>query len=180
LVIGWKGEMIRDHFGNKFANRDILYVEQKEMLGTGHALSICRNFLRGRFLVLMGDDIYDKKDLEKCLKHDLGLLVVESEKPYAAVEIGEDGSLKAILESPHNSSSKLVNIGVYCLDEDFFNYSLAKIPSGEYGLPQTIVEMAKNRKIYIEKAGFWLKVNIEDDLRKAREHFEETKLKTNF
>jgi len=171
LVVGWKGDLIKNYFGDKFGGKNVIYVEQTEVLGTGHALSICKDVVKDKFLILMGDDVVDKKDLEKCLKHDLSLLVKEADNPYAAVEVNEDGSLKAILESPHNSDSNLVNIGVYALDKRFFDYPLVKIPSGEYGLPQTIVSMAKEHKVYIEKASFWLKVNTEEDLEKAREHF---------
>lgn len=174
LVIGWKGEKVRDYFGKKFNNKNIFYVEQKEARGTGHALSICKDLLKDKFLVLMGDDVYDKNDLERCLRHDLCLLTCESENPYSAVEINKDDTLKAVLEPPHNSNSKLVNTGVYVLDKRFFNYPLIKLPSGEYGLPQTISAMAQEHKVFIERASFWLKINSREDLEKARKYFQKS------
>jgi bifunctional UDP-N-acetylglucosamine pyrophosphorylase/glucosamine-1-phosphate N-acetyltransferase len=166
LVIGWLGDKIRDYFGDQFLGRRIYYVEQKEKLGTGHALSLCRDILRGKFLVMMGDNLYNRRDMEKCLRHDLCLSVKGAENPqdYAMVEIDAAGALKAVCEKPHNSQSNLVNIALYVLDKRFFDYPLVQIPSGEYGLPQTIVKMADDHSVMIEPAERWTEINTIEDL----------------
>lgn len=171
LVVGWLGDKIRSYFGDNFLGREIVYVKQKEMLGTGHALSLCRDVLSNKFMVMMGDNLYNRKDIEKCLAHDLCLLVKEVESPqnFAVVEIDASGALKAVCEKPHNSESNLVNTALYVLDKRFFEYPLVGIASVEYGLPQTIVAMAKDYRVYIEKADSWTEINTEEDLRKAEE-----------
>lgn len=173
LVVGWLAEKIRDYFGKNFLGREIIYVEQKERLGTGHALTLCRDILEDKFLVMMGDNLYHRKDIEKCLSHDLCLLVREVENPedFAVTEINEDGTLKEVVEKPHNSKSNLINTGLYILNKKIFDYPLVKIKSGEYGLPQTIAQMARDHKVYVEKASFWLPVDTKEDLEKARNHF---------
>ena len=58
LVVGYRKEMIKERFGEEFNGIKLTYVEQKEQLGTGHALLHAEGYVSGRFLVLMGDDIY--------------------------------------------------------------------------------------------------------------------------
>jgi UDP-N-acetylglucosamine diphosphorylase / glucose-1-phosphate thymidylyltransferase / UDP-N-acetylgalactosamine diphosphorylase / glucosamine-1-phosphate N-acetyltransferase / galactosamine-1-phosphate N-acetyltransferase len=176
LVVGWLAEKIHRRFGEKFLGRDIKYVHQNERLGTGHALSLCRDILKDRFLVMMGDDLYEKKDIEKCLKHERCILTIEVKNPqdFAVVEVDESGYLKTVTERPHHSSSNLVNTGLYVLDNKFFDYPMVAKQTGsnEYGLPQTIAKAADDYKVYVEKATFWQPVNTKEELEKARLHFQ--------
>src|SRR3989338_11252442 len=58
VVIGYKGEQIKDFLGKKFHGLKVKYVWQKEKLGTGHALRLCREHLGSdNFLMLFADDI---------------------------------------------------------------------------------------------------------------------------
>lgn len=173
IVVGWLGEQIRKRFGDNFFDRPIVYIEQAERLGTGHALTLCQDLLEDKFVVLMGDNIYNRRDIEKCLKHDLCLLAREVPNPhnFAVTEVNADGTLKQVVEKPHNSECNLINTGLYVLDKRFFDYPLVKIASGEYGLPQTIASMAREHAVYMEKASFWLPVDTPEDLEKARFYF---------
>ena len=173
LVVGWLGEKIRNYFGDNFCGRKIVYVEDKEMLGTGYALSLCRDVLSDKFIVMMGDNLYSQKDIERCLAHDLCLSVKKVENPqnFAVVEIDASGALKAVCEKPHNSASNLVNTALYVLDKRFFDYPLVRIASGEYGLPQTIAVMASDCRVGIERAEAWTEINTLEDLKKAGYQF---------
>ena len=42
IIIGYKKEKIIDLLGDKYDNKKITYVEQKKLLGTGHALCMCK------------------------------------------------------------------------------------------------------------------------------------------
>src|SRR5580698_9504553 len=81
LIIGYLGDKIKSHFGDSFGGRKIRYVEQQEPLGTGHAIAQARHILRGRFIVMMGDDIYDAADIKKCLEHTWSIVTKRVEKP---------------------------------------------------------------------------------------------------
>jgi len=58
LIIGYKGDMIKEYIGSEYQSMKIKYIEQKEQLGTGHALMQAKKLIKGKFLVLMSDDLY--------------------------------------------------------------------------------------------------------------------------
>jgi NDP-sugar pyrophosphorylase family protein len=172
LVVGYLKEAIKDYFGDNYGNRKITYVEQKELLGTGQALHLCRDFLKGKFLVMMGDDIYSKEDIEKCLKNDWAILTQEVEGVVSggAIKLDENENLKSIQEGFHQEEKVLVNTGLYVLQKEFFDYDLVPIKDGkEFGLPQTLVNVAQDYPVKVEKASFWLQVGDLEQLERARE-----------
>ncbi len=56
FIIGYQGEQIRAFFGDRWEGRAIFYAEQQELNGSAGALLCAKDLLRGRFLVMMGDD----------------------------------------------------------------------------------------------------------------------------
>ncbi len=169
IVVGQLKNQIKKQIGTNFEGRSIRYVLQTEQLGTGHALSVCKDILNDRkFLVLMGDNLYLKKDMESCLRHDLCLLAqkIESPERFGVVKI-ENGHLEDVIESPKLSAGTLVNCGLYVIDKRIFDYPLVKIDGEEYGLPQTIAKMANDYPVKIEKATFWMPINSLQDLKQA-------------
>ena len=68
LIIGYKGDVIQAHFGDLYNGKRILYVEQETMNGTAGALWCAKDLFHERFLVMMGDDIYMKEDVDRCLE----------------------------------------------------------------------------------------------------------------
>lgn len=170
LVVGYLGEQIRDFCGDNFAGRKIYYVEQKERLGTGHALKICASLLGDeKFLVLFADDLLDSKALKDCLKYDLAVIVKEHPEPsqFGVVSLRDDGSIASIIEKPINPPTNLVTVGPYLLDKRVFNYEIEPAPNGEYYLPAMVSAMAKDYGVYPAKADFWLPIASLEDLKKS-------------
>ena len=170
LVVGYLGEQIINHFGNEFQGRKVKYVKQNNLLGSGHAIHTCREILKDRFLVLMGDDIYDATDIKRCLTHDQCILTQEVSGKFSGgrIILNPAGTLEDIIEGVHNRTKSLANVGMYVMRKEFFNYDLVKLTDKEeYGLPQTMVKMAKDFPVDIEKANFWLQVGDMNALKRA-------------
>jgi len=173
LVIGYLGKQIKDYFGSEFNGRKIIYIKQKELLGTGHALSLCKEVLHGKFLVMAGDDIYNAADAARCLAEERALLAkdatVEERRNYGVFQIDEEDNLVDIIEQELNAGEQcLVYTGLAVLDEHFFDYDLVPIKGGrEYGLPQTVVKMATDYPVKIIKTDYWLPIGYPDDLKRA-------------
>lgn len=170
LVVGYLKEKITDHFGTEWQGKKITYIEQRDMHGTGAALHLCKDILSGKFLVLNGDDLYDEKDIARCIELELAILAKPADVPgwFGAFKIDDDGNLIDIVEGTESPEGALVNTGLYVLDGRFFDYDLVPIKDGkEFGLPQTLVLMAKDHPISIPSATFWFPIGFPEDLQRA-------------
>lgn len=171
FIVGYHSEHILAHFKRYFNGRRIIYVFQTNLNGTGGALHLAKSVLKDKFLVLMGDDLYCKKDLEELIKYDLGVLGCKVDDPsqFGVIRTDNEGHMVEVIEKPKKSRYKLANTGVYMLNKKFFDYELVPIGGGEFGLPQTMAQMAKDHKIKVGKARAWHPIGCPEDLKKAEE-----------
>lgn len=171
LVIGDNGEHIKEYFGDSFSNIPIEYIRQLEPKGTTDALMNARSVIKGKeFMVLHGDDLYCKKDLEKLFIKKPSLLVAYSDNPerFGVCLVDDSGFLKEILEKRKNPPSKLVNIGAFILNHEIFNIPPSILPNGELNLPEQIGVWAKRRPIKVVKASFWKPINTSEEFFSAQ------------
>jgi len=174
LITGYLGEMIRDYFGREFGSRKIKYVEQKEKLGTAHALWLCRDILGDeRFLMLYGDDIIDKKSISKCLSHELSLLVkgVKDPRRFGVALIDKNGKLLEFVEKPESPSSNLASTGVKVLDARIFDFPARQHVNGEYYITDSLSQLAKKHDVFVEHAHLWLTIATPEELARLNENF---------
>jgi glucose-1-phosphate thymidylyltransferase len=171
FVIGYLGKQIRNYFGDFCAGKKISYVVQEKLNGSGGAVHLVKELVRDDFLVMNGDDLYLKKDIENISKRELALLgleIAESNK-FGVIEIDQAGNLKKIIERGEVIETALANVGLYKLNKKFFDYPLVDIGNGEFGLPQTLAVMAKDFPVKVEKAGDWFPIGDPEQLEKAQE-----------
>ncbi len=143
IVIGYKKEMIEKLIGGGYKNMKIKYVEQKETLGTGNALETASELLEDKFLVMCGDDLYFKEDLQKVVLKNQCILLKESDSPENfGVVLTENGIVTGLEEKPRNPKSNLVNTGLYLLNKDIFKIKLDKTERGEFELTDYIKEIS--------------------------------------
>ncbi|HWP61317.1 MAG TPA: sugar phosphate nucleotidyltransferase, partial [Candidatus Paceibacterota bacterium] len=176
VVVGYLGGMIHDHFGPEYFGKKMLYVEQEELNGTAGALWLAKDVLKDRFLVIHGDDIYARSDMEKMGKvKDWAFLVkkMESMREGGRVVTDAHGGVVDIVEGVHDGQPGLIHTGMYTLDTRLFSANLvpkaAKSP--EFGLPQTVLAAAHALDIPLQAitASQWIKITDQADLKKAEE-----------
>ena len=171
LVVGHLKNKITETIGDSYQDKKITYVVQDELLGTAHSLFLCKENLKNeeKFLIMMGDDIYSKEDMEECLKNGWAIGIRESDtlKDKAKVIFDEEGHIQEIIEKYQGTDGGFICTGMYCLTPEIFNYEMVKIPGGEYGLPQTILSAKKDFKIKAVQARFWLQISSPEDLKIA-------------
>ncbi len=170
IVVGYLGEQIVEHFGSYWNTKQIHYVKQTELLGTGDALHRAKDLLQSPFLVLNGDDLYEKKDLEQLIALPNSMLVWQSQATsnYGIVR-NEDNSFGGF-----SDQSSLINCGAYFLTEEFFSIPLVDVPvpNGiEYSLPHTLAKLALNTKVNLVSATRWLPVGTPKQLQFANDYF---------
>lgn len=175
IVVNHLGDQIKKRYVDSAFGKNISYAFHEKLDGTAKAVWAAQNLIRDHFLVLMGDDIYETRDLKNLLNNDWAVLVQERQgKPTGGVVHAPEGHLVSIIDYPEESmSSFLLNTGACKLTKDFFNYAPLPVREGadEYGLPQTIASAANDRPIKIEYATGFLQVNNQDNLNEARRFF---------
>lgn len=180
LVVGHLSDKIRDYFGDQYNGRKITYVVQEVLNGTGGALWCARDVLHNRFIVMMGDDLYAKEDVVKCLEYPWSLLVSKSYAAFNGGDIALDSqsNFKDINEGQHEIGEHYINAALYVLNKEIFSYPLVAMPNGEYSLPHTLLQVAKDIPVKAIEATFWVQVSNPADLPKAEArlklHYAET------
>ncbi|KND47049.1 MAG: bifunctional UDP-N-acetylglucosamine pyrophosphorylase / Glucosamine-1-phosphate N-acetyltransferase [Parcubacteria bacterium C7867-004] len=171
IVIGYKGQMIKDHLGDSYKGRKIVYVHQWMAAGTAHALSMARPFLKGKFLFMYADDIHGAEALAETIKHPYSILAAPHEDPskFGVIEKNEDGTLLRMVEKPVNPATNLVNTGGIMLDERIFDYPAPRHETGEYYITEPIESLSKDHPIMVIEQPLWIPVGYPDDIAKAEE-----------
>ncbi|OHA30189.1 MAG: hypothetical protein A3E92_01190 [Candidatus Taylorbacteria bacterium RIFCSPHIGHO2_12_FULL_42_34] len=181
IVIGYLGDKIKDYFGHSYKNKKIKYVEQGELSGTASALWLAKPILDDRFMVMMGDNIYDTQDMEECLKYDWSMLTAHAvrESKGARIVVGPNGAIADIIEKVELKPGDLYNTGMYVLQKEIFNYPLVAIGKGEYGLPQSIVLASKDHEINIVEATRWHQLTSPEDVEMVESRIAENLISNN-
>ena len=134
------------------------YVEQKEMLGTGHAVMQATKYLegkKGKVLVLNGDvPILRPETINKLLNKSIEnneyatllTAIYDDPKGYGRIIRDEGGNIKEIVEEKDATEEQReiqeINAGIYCFDIEILLEALKEIKpnnsQGEYYLTDVI------------------------------------------
>ena len=169
IIVGFKKEMIIEEIGHKYGRLKIRYAEQKTQLGTGHALKCVEKLIKGKFIVIGGDDIFSRKDIKACLKHKYSVLGCKVEDPGRfGVFVVKGKEVKKVVEKPRKFVSDIANAGLYVFDKSVFKFKLRKSQRGEYEIVDYINALIKKERVVCEKVkGRWLSVGNPWDLIEA-------------
>ncbi len=152
VIAGYKSEMVHAELGDS-----VLYAEQTEQLGTGHAVMCAADQLgdTGETLILCGDTPLVTADTLKMLcgkhreaKNGVTVLsaVLEDAGSYGRIIRDAEGNFLRITEAKdcteEEKLTKEINSGMYLFDTAMLKESLGKLDNnnaqGEYYLTDTI------------------------------------------
>ena len=169
IIVGFKKEMIIEKIGHKYGKLKIRYAEQKTQLGTGHALKYVEKLIKGKFIVIGGDDIFSRKDIRACLRHKYAVLGCKVEDPDRfGVFVVKGKEVKKVVEKPKKFISDIANTGLYVFDKSVYKFKLRKSQRGEYEIVDYINALVKKENVVCEKVkGHWLSIGYPWDLIEA-------------
>ena len=170
IVVGYKKHLIKKYIGNKYKHLKITFVTQKKQLGTGNAVSIAEHYIKDRFILMAGDDIYSKNDITNSIKYKYSILTAKSKNPRNfGVIIEKNRILVDFIEKPKKFISDVINTSLYVLDKKIFDYikKIKKSKRNEFELPDAINLLSKEVKIHCVKSKQWLPIAYPNDLLKA-------------
>jgi len=163
LVVGWQKDIVMDHIARVYPG--VEFVEQKDQLGTGHAVLQTAETLRefeGDVLVLSGDvPLLSEKTARALIGYHrqsdavATILTAEVADPtgYGRIVHNPDGSVKRIVEHKDASKKELaiteINSGIYVFEKQKLFGCLAQLTpnnvQGEYYLTDVFEMFWKNK-----------------------------------
>ena len=176
ISLNYKGEMIKDYFGDgSDFGVNIDYIEENMRLGTAGALSLIENKPNEAFFVMNADLLTDVNfshllDFHSFSNSDATMCVREYEYqvPYGVIEV-EESNVTSIVEKPIQKF--FVNAGIYVLSPKVFDY----IPKNEfYDMPtlfNTFIEKEK-KVISFPIHEYWLDIGRLEEYKQATEEDE--------
>lgn len=177
ISLNYKGEMIRDHFGDgsQFSAR-IDYVEESKRMGTAGALSLLETRPEAPFIV-MNSDLLTAIPFDALVRFHqetgaVGTMCARDypmQVPYGVVEM-EDTALKRIVEKP--TYSHFVNAGIYVLSPA----ALDHVTADEFlDMPTLFERIISNGALasVFPLQEYWIDIGRMEDLEQAKADFKE-------
>ena len=155
IVIGYKGDEIRDHVTSNQYPFEIIWVIQEKQSGTGHAVHLCKPHIKSEYFFMMYGDIYvEKRIIQDIINFPLhkkphqGVIAtseVEFPEKYGCLEIN-NGLLVKIWEKHPDPPSRNINSGLMILPKDVFSFLETQKMSnrGEIELTDSINKLIEN------------------------------------
>lgn len=153
LVVGYKNEIVE----NTIEHKDVTFVQQKEQLGTGHAVKCAYDFIgeEGEVMILAGDTpLITSETLKRLLEYHkknkdaVTALSALIEDPTGYGRIIRDKHGNFVKNVEHKDANEIerksheINSGMYLFDAKELKKALEEITpnnaQGEYYLPDTL------------------------------------------
>ena len=171
VVVGYRKEVIMDHFGDGSAfGLQVEYVVQEVQNGTGKVVELGRAFTGANpFVLSYGDILVPSASYAPLTRLDgddarIAVKINEDATKGGAVFIDEEGFVTDLIEkgAPGQPTSPYYNAGIYTFSPVIHEYvgRLRLSPRGEYELTDAIREMAYDalKVRAIELQGEWADV----------------------
>jgi glucose-1-phosphate thymidylyltransferase len=175
VVVGYRGDDIRDYYGGSFEDTPLSYARQAERRGLGHAVLQAEPHVDGDFVVLNGDNVCRANTDEILARHrerdaDATLLVEEVSAARASeggvIEYG-DGEVTGLVEKPDDPPSTTIPRGFFVLSEAVFPACRLLAPghTSEVELTEAIdlLVQAGRRVETVPLSGWCVNVNTDAD-----------------
>ena len=154
LAIGYKGDKIREYFGDgKRFNVNITYVQENAPLGTAGPIRSAKELIDSTFIVCNADELKDLDLIDMYLSHKenkatatIALTTVEDPSNYGVARL-QGNRILEFVEKPKKDKapSNLINSGLYIFEPEIIKY----ISEGRSMLEKDVFpKLAKDGKLF--------------------------------
>jgi len=162
IIVNPNNTFIQEYFkdGSDFGV-EIKYIEQVNPEGIAHAISLVKDYIKGPFIVILGDDFTVTNSLNNLVETFLekNCLVMEGvveDNDIQSIKrtcnvILENGKIVDIIEKPENVNSNIRGCGIYIFNPKVFDYiekTPKTPPKNEIEITNTIKLIAKDGLAY--------------------------------
>jgi D-glycero-alpha-D-manno-heptose 1-phosphate guanylyltransferase len=177
--VGYLGEQIMDYFGECWLDLEISYVQEKEPLGTGGAISKCMAKVIDDEVIVINGDTYCQIDLNKMISlhklHHAEITIVLKEMfdfdRYGTVDIFANSGIVKRFNEKRKVNKGYINTGTYCLNKSIFErYGMPEKYSFETDFLQARINELKS---YAFKTnGYFIDIGVQDDYQRFQKDIE--------
>jgi dTDP-glucose pyrophosphorylase len=174
LSVNYKSDVIKDYFKDgEHLGIEIKYLEEKQKLGTGGALSLIDIELNEPFFVSNGD-VLSFLDYSKLLnfhqiEDSVATISIRKDSyqiPYGVIESDEENNIIQIKEKPNKEF--FVNTGIYVLSPEALKY----VPKDKFFDLPSLFDILKNKNKVIKSfvtSDYWIDMGKPSDYQKINE-----------
>jgi glucose-1-phosphate thymidylyltransferase len=116
FIVGYLGEKIEDYMHLTHPDLNVHYVEQPEMRGQSHAISLAADYLDGPMLMLYSDTLIET-DFSFLNTETAGAVTwvkaVPDPRRFGVASLGKDGWVTHLVEKPQDVENNLALVGCY-------------------------------------------------------------------
>jgi glucose-1-phosphate thymidylyltransferase len=181
FIVGYLGNKIQEYMQQAYPDFKVRYVQQPEMRGQSHAISLAKDYLDGPMMMLYGDTL---------IKTDFSFVPTEQAAAVAWVKavpdprrfgvacVGQDNWVTHLVEKPQTMDNNLVLVGCYYFHDS--SKLLAAIHEqmqrnialkGEFFLADAInVMLEHGLKMRVEIVDTWLDAGVPEDVLKTNRY----------
>ena len=176
IALNYKGEMIREHFGDGAGfGAQIEYVQESQQMGTAGALSLLPERPDAPLLVMNGDllttlqfDTLMRFHADTCAQATMCAREYSVQVPYGVVEVDET-RLRGITEKP--THTHYVNAGIYVLSPEVLDHV---VPGDWLDMPtlfERVIATGRTASVFPLQE-YWIDIGRMEDLERARVDFD--------
>ncbi|ELZ93847.1 UTP--glucose-1-phosphate uridylyltransferase AglF [Haloferax volcanii] len=186
VVVGYKKEIIIQHYDDEYRGVPITYAHQREQKGLAHALLTVEDHIDEDFMLMLGDNIFNANlgDVVKRQREDradAAFLVEEVDwdesSRYGVCVTNDYGEITEVIEKPEEPPSNLVMTGFYTFTPAIFHACHLVQPSnrGEYEISEAIDLLIRSGRTIdaIRIDGWRLDIGYPEDRDEAEQRLQE-------
>jgi glucose-1-phosphate thymidylyltransferase len=181
FVVGYLGNKIQQYMALSHPDLKVRYVEQAEMRGQSHAISLAKDYLDGPLLVLYADTLI-QTDFSFLSTETAGAVAwvkaVPDPRRFGVASLGEDGWVTHLVEKPKDMDNNLVLVGCY-----YFQSSHELLTAIEEQVQRNVtlkdefyladavnIMLEHGLKMRVEHVETWLDAGTPDDILKTNRY----------
>ncbi|WP_226010870.1 UTP--glucose-1-phosphate uridylyltransferase AglF [Halomicrobium salinisoli] len=180
VVVGYKKQVIINHYEDEFEGVPITYAHQREQKGLAHALLTVEEHIDGDFMLMLGDNVFnanlqDVVNRQQEQRADAAFLVEEvpweEASRYGVCDTNKYGEIVDVVEKPDDPPSNLVMTGFYTFTPAILHACHLTQPSdrGEFEISDAVDLLIKSGRTIdaIRMDGWRVDVGYPEDREKA-------------
>lgn len=165
LAIGYKKEIIKEYFKNRYENIEITYSEELTPLGTGGAIKkALKSAKEADVFIVNGDTFFDvdlkgMKEFHTEKKSTLTVAVKEMKNfdRYGSLVIKENRIIE--FEEKKKKAKGKINGGIYLIKKDLLN----RIEKENFSFEKKVLEDKRIEKYSYKSKGYFIDMGIPED-----------------